>query len=81
MNSSILLNVALISLFYGIIYSQMKPGSFNFKSPVDPFYFALTTMSSVGYGEITPQTDVAKMLVMSQQLALMGEIASSFKII
>lgn len=57
----------LVALFYGILYSMMHPKDFNFKSPLDPFYFSFTTMSSVGYGDFSPKTDYAKMVVMTQQ--------------
>lgn len=58
----------LVALFYGVIYSMMNPRDFGFKSSVDPFYFSFTTMSSVGYGDFSPKTDRAKMIVMTQQV-------------
>lgn len=60
----------LVAIVYGILYSMMHPGDFGFTSPVDPFYFAFTTMSSVGYGDFTPKTDRAKMIVMTQHAIL-----------
>lgn len=60
----------LIALVYGIMYSMMRPGEFGFTSPVDPFYFSFTTMSSVGYGDFSPKTTRAKMVVMTQQALL-----------
>jgi hypothetical protein len=42
------LNILIITTLYGLLYSKMKPEHFNFKSPLDPFYFSFTTMSSVG---------------------------------
>ena len=74
------LNILVITLVYGLLYSQMNPDSFGFTSSLDPFYFAFTTMSTVGYGDISPKTDTAKMLVMSQQIALMGELANMLKL-
>jgi hypothetical protein len=58
----------------------MKPEHFNFKSPLDPFYFSFTTMSSVGYGDFSPKTDAAKLVVMSQHLVMIGELAKILKI-
>ena len=43
---------------------------------LDPFYFSFTTMSTVGYGDYSPKTDMAKMLVMVHQGLLIGEIIS-----
>lgn len=57
----------LVALVYGILYSMMRREDFDFISPVDPFYFSFTTMSSVGYGDFSPKTNRAKMLVMTQQ--------------
>jgi voltage-gated potassium channel len=73
-------NILAITLMYGLLYSQMGPQSFDFKSPLDAFYFAFTTMSSVGYGDISPKTDAAKLLVMSQQFLIMTELAKVMKL-
>jgi voltage-gated potassium channel len=54
----------------------MNPKSFGFKTMLDPFYFSFTTMSTVGYGDYSPKTDMAKMLVMVHQGLLIGEIIS-----
>ena len=73
-------NILVITMVYGILYSQMDPASFGLTSPLDPFYFAFTTMSTVGYGDISPKTDMAKLMVMSQQIVLMGELANTLKL-
>ena len=53
----------------------MNPADFGFKDKIDPYYFSVTTMSAVGYGDLSPKTRGAKLLVMSQQLLLLtGEI-------
>jgi voltage-gated potassium channel len=69
------------TIIYGIIYMIMDkadPNAFGFSSWIDPFYFSFTTMSTVGYGDFGPQTDVAKMAVMSHQFLLIAEILSLF---
>lgn len=71
--------VFLITFVFGILYSlldRMSSKNFGFKSLLDPFYFSFTTMSSVGYGDYVPKTDMAKMLVMVQQGILIGEVIS-----
>tara|TARA_R100000900_G_scaffold77492_1_gene61316 strand:- start:108 stop:392 length:285 start_codon:yes stop_codon:yes gene_type:complete len=75
-----LILILVTTLFYGLIYTaihQADPEAFGFESVIDPFYFAFTTMSTVGYGDYGPKTNMAKMVVMSQQFILMGEILSA----
>lgn len=69
------------TIVYGIVYMIMDkadPNAFGFGSWIDPFYFSFTTMSTVGYGDFGPRTDVAKMAVMSHQFLLIAEILSLF---
>ncbi len=71
--------VFLITLVFGLFYfliDKMNPKSFGFKTMLDPSYFSFTTMSTVGYGDYSPKTDMAKMLVMVHQGLLIGEIIS-----
>ena len=66
----------IITLVYGYLYSTMKE-DFGFSDdPIDPYYFALTTMSTVGYGDFSPKTRRAKALVMSHQLIILSELAT-----
>lgn len=65
------------TIFYGFLYATihaLDPKAFGFKNAIDPFYFSFTTMSTVGYGDYGPKTDIAKMLVMSNHLILLTEI-------
>jgi len=51
------------TIIYGIVYmvlDKADPNAFGFGSWIDPFYFSFTTMSTVGYGDWLPQTDVAQ---------------------
>lgn len=74
-------NIIVISLLFGIIYSSLEPGHFDFKSVLDPFYFSFTTMSTVGYGDYIPKTNLAKVLVMCQQSLLFNEFIQVAKLI
>jgi len=65
-----------ITLVYGFIYSGMKEDFGFTDDPLDPYYFSLTTMSTVGYGDFSPKTRRAKLLVMSHQLAILAELAT-----
>ena len=66
--------IITIALLYGFLYSMLDPSEFGFKSALDPYYFSFTTMSSVGYGDFSPKTERAKMLVMTQQTFIFGEL-------
>ena len=66
--------VITVALLYGYLYSLMDPEEFGFKTALDPYYFSFTTMSSVGYGDFSPKTERAKMLVMTQQAFIFGEL-------
>ena len=72
--------ILFITLAYGVVYSQMDKNDFGFKDKIDPLYFSFTTMSTAGYGDYSPKTRRAKLIVMSQQLfLLMGEITLLLK--
>jgi voltage-gated potassium channel len=69
--------VLATTLLYGLLYATINaldPKAFGFKRSIDPFYFSFTTISTVGYGDYGPKTDMAKMIVMSQQFLLLTEI-------
>ena len=66
--------VITVTLLYGFLYSMLDPEEFGFKTALDPYYFSFTTMSSVGYGDFSPKTERAKMLVMTQQAFIFGEL-------
>lgn len=64
----------VVAFIFGMIYSildRIQPNSFRFKSNIDPYYFSFTTMSSVGYGDYTANTEVAKAIVIGQQLMIL----------
>ena len=66
----------IITLVYGYLYSTMKE-DFGFSDdPLDPYYFSLMTMSTVGYGDFSPKTRRAKALVMSHKLIILSELAT-----
>lgn len=66
--------ILVITLGFGFLYSMMDPEEFGFKTAIDPYYFSFTTMSSVGYGDLSPKTDRAKFMVMIQQAFIFGEL-------
>lgn len=72
-------NVFLIVVMYGLLYSMMNPEDFGFKNLIDPYYFSFTTLSSVGYGDFSPKTDLAKVIVMSQQAIMLTQFFQALK--
>ena len=70
----------LMAFVFGYLYALLEhliPGSFFINPANDPgdmtswfdlLYFSFTTLTSVGFGEITPANDHARSLVMIQQM-------------
>ena len=78
-NMSLVYNILIINiiicLIFSIIYYVIKSednfnGLDNESSFIDCLYFSLTTASSVGYGDISPKSQLAKVFVMFQQLCV-----------
>lgn len=67
---ALILVAAMFLAVYAAIYvvlSQQNPGSFT--EPLTHFsayYFALTVLATVGFGDITPVTDTARLVAMTQ---------------
>ena len=49
---------------------------FGFTQTIDPFYFSLTTLSTVGYGDFMPKTTRAKIAVMFHQFIILLQIVN-----
>ena len=45
---------------------------------LDSLYFACTTHSTAGYGDISPKTDFIKKIVITQQILLIIEFSLTF---
>lgn len=72
----------IIALFYGLVYSLFEPEAFGFKQKIDPYYFALTTLSTAGYGDFYPRTTKAKLVTMTQQaIMLVSSMAVVLKVV
>lgn len=73
--------LAVFAVVYGIISSQ-APGSFT--EPLDHFnayYFALTVLATVGFGDITPVSDGARIACMVQMALDIAFIGAAVKIL
>jgi voltage-gated potassium channel len=73
--------LAVFAVVYGIISAQV-PGSFT--EPLDHFtayYFALTVLATVGFGDITPVGDGARIACMVQMALDIAFIGAAVKIL
>jgi hypothetical protein len=64
--------IALFLVLFSAIYLSMAHGNkFTFTQDLDhakALYFTITVFSTVGFGDITPRTDAARMIVSAQML-------------
>ena len=74
----------MIGLLWAAVYSlvgRIDPGAFGFSVPgqkmdgFEAFYFSFVTLSTIGYGDITPVSRVAKMLCIMEAVAGMFYVA------
>ena len=45
-------------------------------SPIDSFYFSFITLSTIGYGDLSPSTDLGKIVTVIYGIAGLGVIAA-----
>jgi len=72
----------LLSLVFAGIYMALGHENFNgldeSSNFFDYWYFSFTTFSTVGYGDISPKSSVAKAVVITQQMILLLDLADEF---
>ena len=72
--------MAIVIFATAVVCLSLGPSHFNgldasetiVERVVNRFYFAVTTVSTVGYGDISPKSLVAKCVVMTAMLTLLG---------
>lgn len=76
----IILQITVIFLFALLYYGIRANNNFNgisrTSSFLDCLYFSTTTASSVGYGDITPKSQLARGLVVIQQILILLNLSS-----
>ena len=73
--------LAVFAVVYGIISSQ-APGSFTEDlDHFNAFYFALTVLATVGFGDITPVSEGARLACMVQMALDIAFIGAAVKIL
>lgn len=65
--------IVIFTIIYTLLY-HFGNNPMDFESNIDPLYFAVTLTSSVGFGDYTPKTTMAKLIVIVHMLALFLDI-------
>lgn len=69
-------------LFFAVIYQIMHAWSskhFGFDDPfVDSLYFSMTTTTTTGFGDISPKTPAARLVVTLHQACMVGLVGWVF---
>ena len=64
------------------VVANRRPGQFvGLDTRVDALYFALTTLTTVGYGDVHAQGQIARILVCVQMVFSIGVIATGVSIV
>jgi len=61
----------LLICIYATIYWYYKNHFTNLNTLLDAFYLSSTTFFSVGFGDILPKTNLAKIIIMSNYLFML----------
>jgi hypothetical protein len=74
----LLVSLPLLIVLFAAAYVMMshdRPNAFTERlSRVDGLYFAMTVFATVGFGDIVPQSQPARLLVLVQMLANLGYV-------
>ena len=71
----------MVVFLYSLIYYKYRDqfnGMTKQSKYLDSLYFACTTHSTAGYGDISPKTDFIKKIVITQQILLIIEFSLTF---
>jgi voltage-gated potassium channel len=71
-------------LFSGIYLAMSHESALTFTQPLDhtrALYFTVTVFSTVGFGDITPRTDTARLVVSAQMLLDLAIIGAAVRLI
>lgn len=80
----LIINILLFCFVPSFFYKEADISTKqNIDRIVDGTYFTFTEISTIGFGDITPQTNWAKMIIVAEQIGLLfvtfNAIADSFK--
>jgi len=64
--------LVFLTLLIGTVFYSLQEGW----GVIDAFYFSVTTLTTVGYGDLTPKTPIGKLFTVGYILSGLGLIAS-----
>ena len=79
----IITRVFILVVVFTLLFSTLDESHFNYLYPpkkgnleyvVERFYFTIVTISTIGYGDITPKTVVARLLTIALILCMIVSI-------
>ena len=76
--------VLFLVAFSGIYLAMSHESPFTFTQPLDQtraLYFTISIFSTVGFGDITPRTDTARLVVSAQMLLDLAIIGAAVRLI
>ena len=75
-----MVNVCAVTIFSTVYYVLREEGNWNGMDNestfFDCFYFSFTTMTTIGYGDISPSSKIAKIFCLCQQLIVLFQLAN-----
>jgi len=80
----VLLAIPLFIVLFGLVYLGLAHANHrNFSEPFDrvgALYFTVTVLATVGFGDITPKTDIARIVVTLQMLIDITLVAAAIRV-
>ncbi|MDY6896468.1 MAG: ion channel [Cyanobacteriota bacterium] len=75
--------IAIIFIFSGIIYQVEYPNNELFRSFVDTVYFSIVTITTVGFGDVTPNSELGRLLtilmILIGSVLILPQVGDSIK--
>lgn len=76
--------IAIVFIFSGIIYQVEHPNNYEkFRSFIDTVYFSIVTITTVGFGDVTPSSEIGRLLtilmILIGSVLILPQVGDSIK--
>ncbi|MEO1184916.1 MAG: potassium channel family protein [Cyanobacteria bacterium J06636_27] len=75
--------ISIIFIFSGIIYQVEYPNNELFRSFIDTVYFSIVTITTVGFGDVTPNSELGRLLtilmILIGSVLILPQVGDSIK--